>query len=41
LRDGQGCSNCETAFGMSAIPSDAYIRLMLDGTASAAFDGPS
>jgi hypothetical protein len=39
LRDGNGLSNCETLFGMSAIPSDAYIRLMLDGASPAAFDG--
>jgi hypothetical protein len=35
----QGRSNCETLFGISAIPSDNYIRLMLDGAAPAAFDG--
>ena len=39
LAEGHGRSNCETLFGMSAIPSDAYIRLMLDGAAPAAFDG--
>jgi hypothetical protein len=39
LAEGQGRSNCETLFGMSAIPSDAYIRLMLDGATPAAFDG--
>jgi hypothetical protein len=39
LGDGQGRSNCETLFGMSAIPSDVYIRLMLDGAPPAAFDG--
>jgi hypothetical protein len=39
LREGNGRSNCETLFGMSAIPSDAYIRLMLDGVSPAAFDG--
>jgi hypothetical protein len=39
LEEGQGRSNCETLFGMSAIPSDAYIRLMLDGATPAAFDG--
>ena len=38
LEEGQGRSNCETLFGMSAIPSDAYIRLMLDGATPAAFD---
>jgi len=39
LAEGHGQSNCETLFGMSAIPSDNYIRLMLDGAAPAAFDG--
>ena len=39
LAEGYGQSNCETLFGMSAIPSDNYIRLMLDGAAPAAFDG--
>jgi hypothetical protein len=39
LAEGRGQSNCETLFGMSAIASDNYIRLMLDGAASAAFDG--
>lgn len=39
LEEGHGRSNCETLFGMSAIPSDNYIRLMLDGAAPAAFDG--
>lgn len=39
LAQGHGRSNCETLFGMSAIPSDNYIRLMLDGAAPAAFDG--
>ena len=39
LAEGHGRSNCETLFGMSSIPSDAYIRLMLDGAAPAAFDG--
>jgi hypothetical protein len=29
LEEGQGRSNCQTLFGMTAIPSDAYIRLML------------
>jgi hypothetical protein len=32
-------SNCWTLFGMATIPSDNYIRLMLDGVAPAAFDG--
>jgi hypothetical protein len=35
---GHGRSNCQTLFGMSAIPSDAYIRLMLDGVSPEAFD---
>ena len=39
LEEGHGRSNCETLFGMAAIPSDNYIRLMLDGAAPAAFDG--
>ena len=39
LAEGHGQSNCETLFGMSAIPSDNYVRLMLDGAAPAAFDG--
>ena len=39
LAEGHGPSNCETLFGMSAIPSDNYIRLMLDGASPAAFDG--
>ena len=39
LAEGHGRSNCETLFGMSAIPSDNYIRLMLDGASPAAFDG--
>ncbi|MHB1952092.1 MAG: ISNCY family transposase [Acidiferrobacteraceae bacterium] len=38
LAEGYGRSNCETLFGMAAIPSDAYIRLMLDGAPPAAFD---
>jgi hypothetical protein len=36
LEEGHGRSNCQTLFGMSAIPSDAYIRLMLDGVSPAA-----
>ena len=36
--EGPGRSNCETLFGMSAIPSDNYIRQMLDGAPTAAFD---
>ena len=39
LAEGHGRSNCHTLFGISAIPSDNYIRLMLDGVAPAAFDG--
>ena len=38
LEEGLGRSNCETLFGMSAIPSDNYIRRMLDGAMPAAFD---
>ena len=38
LAEGQGRSNCQTLFGISAIPSDNYIRLMLDGAPTAAFD---
>ncbi len=38
LEEGHGRSNCETLFGISAIPSDNYIRLMLDGAAPADFD---
>ena len=37
LEEGQGRSNCQTLFGMTAVPSDAYIRLMLDGASPAAF----
>lgn len=32
-------SNCQTLFGMADIPTDNYIRLMLDGAPPAAFDG--
>lgn len=39
LQEGHGRSNCETLFGMAAIPSDNYIRLMLDGATPATFDG--
>jgi len=39
LADGHGRSNCQTLFRMSAIPSDNYIRLMLDGAEPSAFDG--
>lgn len=38
LMEGHGRSNCQTLFGMTAIPSDAYVRLMLDGARPAAFD---
>lgn len=38
LEEGHGRSNCQTLFGMSSIPTDAYIRLMLDGASPAAFD---
>ncbi len=37
LAEGQGRSNCQTLFGISAIPSDNYIRLMLDGAPTASF----
>ncbi len=39
LAIGQGRSNCQTLFGMAKIPTDNYIRLMLDGASPAAFDG--
>lgn len=38
LEEGHGRSNCQTLFGMTAIPTDAYIRLMLDGAPPGAFD---
>jgi hypothetical protein len=38
LQRGHGRSNCKTLFGMSAIPSDNYIRLMLDDVPPSAFD---
>jgi hypothetical protein len=38
LAEGQGRSNCQTLFGIAAIPSDNYIRQMLDGAPTAAFD---
>lgn len=38
LQEGHGRSNCQTLFGITAIPTDPYIRLMLDGAATAAFD---
>ena len=31
LERGQGRSNCQTLFGIEKIPSDNYIRDMLDG----------
>ncbi len=39
LAQGHRRSNCQTLFGMSAIPTDNHIRQMLDGAAPAAFDG--
>src|SRR6185437_10904958 len=39
LAEGHGRSKCQTLFGIAAIPSDNYIRLMLDGAVPAAFDG--
>jgi hypothetical protein len=38
LQEGHGQSNCQTLFGMTAIPTDAYIRQMLDGASPACFD---
>ena len=38
LSEGHGRSNCQTLFGMTAIPTDAYIRQMLDGAPPEAFD---
>jgi hypothetical protein len=38
LEEGQGRSNCQTLFGVTAVPSDASIRLILDGASPAAFD---
>jgi hypothetical protein len=38
LARGQGRSNCQILFGMAAIPSDNYIRFMLDGASPAALD---
>jgi hypothetical protein len=37
LEEGRGRSNCQTLFGMTAIPGDG-IRMMLDGASPAAFD---
>jgi hypothetical protein len=38
LTEGHGRSNCQNLFGMTAIPTDAYIRQMLDGAPPEAFD---
>ena len=38
LAQGHGRSNCETLFGMSAIPCDNHIRAMLDPVAPARFN---
>jgi Transposase DDE domain len=38
LAEGHGRSNCRTLFDMTAIPTDAYIRQMLDGAQPEAFD---
>lgn len=38
LEEGQGRSNCQTLFGMTAIPTGAYIRLTLDGAPPDTFD---
>ena len=38
LAEGHGRSNCHTLFGMTAIPTDVYIRQMLDGAPPAVFD---
>jgi len=39
LAQGHRRSNCQTLFGISAIPTDNHIRQMLDGVAPTAFDG--
>jgi len=39
LASAHGRSNCQTLFGMRDIPTDNYIRLMLDGAAPSAFEG--
>mgnify|MGYP002636165549 CR=1 FL=1 len=39
LAQGHRLSNCQTLFGMSAIPTDNHIRQMLDGVSPTAFDG--
>ena len=38
LEEGHGRSNCQTLFGMTRIPTDAYIRQMLDGAPPTAFE---
>lgn len=38
LQEGQSRSNCQTLFGMSAIPTDPHIRAMLDGAPPETFD---
>ena len=38
LAEGHCRSNCQTLFGMTAIPADACIRQMLDGALPEAFD---
>ena len=38
LERGQGTSNCHTLFGMKKIPTDNYIRLMLDKVSPEAFE---
>jgi hypothetical protein len=38
LAEGHGRSNCQTLFSMTAIPTDVYIRQMLDGAPPEVFD---
>ena len=38
LEQGYGTSNCQTLFGMKKIPTDNYIRLMLDPVSPQAFE---
>lgn len=38
LAEGQGRSNCQTVFAMTAIPTDPHIRAMLDGAPPESFD---
>jgi hypothetical protein len=38
LEEGQGRSNCQALFGIGAIPTDACVRLMLDGVPPDAFE---